>query len=235
MEVLNVINVTKRFGEFIAVDSVSFSIEEGKGPIAIIGPNGAGKTTLINVITKKLNPDKGRIFFYGKEITKLKPEHITKLGLVRTFQNVNIYPSLTVEENIMLTSLFSKSLKTKAYDIIEMLGLTPYRNRKAGALPFGVQKLIELGIALALKPKTLILDEPAAGLTYEERKRLVGILKDIGETIPLIIVEHDMDVVFNLANEIIVMNKGKIIATGKTSEIANNKVVREIYLGEEYA
>ncbi|MEM4000982.1 MAG: ABC transporter ATP-binding protein [Saccharolobus sp.] len=235
MEVLNIINVTKRFGEFIAVDSVSFSIEEGKGPIAIIGPNGAGKTTLINVITKKLNPDKGRIFFYGKEITKLKPEHITKLGLVRTFQNVNIYPSLTVEENIMLTSLFSKSLKTKAYDIIEMLGLTPYRNRKAGALPFGVQKLIELGIALALKPKTLILDEPAAGLTYEERKRLVGILKDIGETIPLIIVEHDMDVVFNLANEIIVMNKGKIIATGKTSEIANNKVVREIYLGEEYA
>jgi branched-chain amino acid transport system ATP-binding protein len=232
MEILRVENLSKSFDKFKAVNDVSFSLRELE-LTALIGPNGAGKTTLINLITKKLMPDSGRVFFMGKDITNLKPHQIVRLGIVRTFQIINMFPTLTVYENLKVCALTS-GLAAKEIDMIMLdLRLEKFRDAKILLrLPLGIQKLVELGMALALKPKLLLLDEPAAGLPHEDRKNLMRILKDIGERVTLLIVEHDIEFVFELAQRIIVMDKGKIIADGKPEEIASNKLIREIYLGE---
>jgi branched-chain amino acid transport system ATP-binding protein len=231
MEVLKVENLSKSFGEFKAVDGVSFSLRELE-ITALIGPNGAGKTTLVNLITKKLKPDTGRIIFYGVDITDLSPHSITRLGIVRTFQVVSLFPTLTVYENLKVAALASGTSTKELEGIMSDLRLEKFKDTRVAQLPFGLQKLVELGIALALKPKLLILDEPAAGLTYEDRKNLVKMLRDIGRRVTLMVIEHDMEVVFGLADRIMVMNRGKIIADGRPEEIASNKLVREIYLGE---
>jgi branched-chain amino acid transport system ATP-binding protein len=231
MEILRVENLSKSFGKFKAVNDVSFSLRELE-LTALIGPNGAGKTTLINLITKKLMPDSGRVFFMGKDITNLKPHQIVRLGIVRTFQIINTFPTLTVYENLKVCALTS-GLTAKEIDVIMSdLRLEKFRDVKILRLPLGIQKLVELSMALALKPKLLLLDEPAAGLPHEDRKNLMRILKDIGKRVTLLIVEHDIEFVFELAQRIMVMDKGKIIADGKPEEIASNKLVREIYLGE---
>jgi branched-chain amino acid transport system ATP-binding protein len=231
MEILRVENLSKSFGKFKAVNDVSFSLRELE-LTALIGPNGAGKTTLINLITKKLMLDSGRIFFMGKDITNLKPHQIVRLGIVRTFQIVNVFPTLTVYENLKVCALTS-GLATKEIDMIMLdLRLEKFRDVKILHLPLGIQKLVELGMALALRPKLLLLDEPAAGLPHEDRKNLMRILKDIGKRMTLLIVDHDIEFVFGLAQRIMVMDKGKIVADGKPEEIASNKLVREIYLGE---
>jgi branched-chain amino acid transport system ATP-binding protein len=231
MEILKVENLSKSFDEFKAVDGVSFSLKELE-ITALIGPNGAGKTTLVNLITKKLKPDTGRIIFRGVDITKLSPHSVTRLGIVRTFQVASLFPTLTVYENLKVAALASSTSTKEIEGIMSDLRLEKFKDTRVAQLPFGLQKLVELGIALALKPKLLILDEPAAGLTYEDRKSLIRMLKDMGRRITLMVIEHDMEVVFGLADRIIVMNKGKIIADGKPEEISSNKLVREIYLGE---
>ncbi|MDM7275612.1 MAG: ABC transporter ATP-binding protein [Thermoprotei archaeon] len=231
MEILKVENVTKKFGGFVAVNNVSFTVNRGE-TVAIIGPNGAGKTTLVNVITKKLEPDEGRVFFDGFEITRLPPHKITKLGLVRTFQVVNLFPTLTVRENMALAGL-SAGATGEVRRVIEMLGLEEYTDRVVAKVPLGVQKLVELGTSLLLKPKMLILDEPVAGLGAEDRLNMVKVLSELKKSLNLIIIEHDMDVVFALVDRIIVMDKGRIIADGRPEDIRENKLVKEIYLGGE--
>jgi branched-chain amino acid transport system ATP-binding protein len=230
-EILRVENLSKSFGKFKAVDNVSFSLRELE-ITALIGPNGAGKTTLVNLVTKKLKPDQGRILFMGRDITNLNSYQITRLGIVRTFQIVNLFPTLTVYENLKVAALGSKTNNKEIEMIMSELRLDKYKDVKVMNVSFGVQKLVELAMALLLKPKLLILDEPAAGLPREDRKNLMRILKEIGEKITLLVIEHDMEFVFELAQRIMVMNRGKIIADGKPDDIINNSIVREIYLGE---
>lgn len=232
MEILKVENLNKSFGEFKAVNNVTFSLRELE-LTALIGPNGAGKTTLVNLITKKLKPDSGRILFYGKDITRLSGAITTKLGIVRTFQIVSLFLTLTVYENLKIPALASKISDGELDEIISSLGLEKFRDIKVVQLPFGIQKLVELGIALALRPKLLILDEPAAGLSHEDRSNLVKLLRDIGRRVTLMIIEHDMEVVFGLAERVIVMNKGRIVADGRPGKIAEDRLIREIYLGED--
>jgi branched-chain amino acid transport system ATP-binding protein len=230
-EILRVENLSKSFGKFKAVDNVSFNLRELE-ITALIGPNGAGKTTLVNLVTKKLKPDQGRILFMGRDITNLNSYQITRLGIVRTFQIVNLFPTLTVYENLKVAALGSKTNNKEIEMIMSELRLDKYKDVKVMNVSFGVQKLVELAMALLLKPKLLILDEPAAGLPREDRKNLMRILKEIGEKITLLVIEHDMEFVFELAQRIMVMNRGKIIADGKPDDIINNSIVREIYLGE---
>jgi branched-chain amino acid transport system ATP-binding protein len=230
-EILRVENLSKSFGKFKAVDNVSFSLRELE-ITSLIGPNGAGKTTLVNLVTKKLKPDQGRILFMGRDITNLNSYQITRLGIVRTFQIVNLFPTLTVYENLKVAALGSKTDNKEIEMIMSELRLDKYKDVKVMNVSFGVQKLVELAMALLLKPKLLILDEPAAGLPREDRKNLMRILKEIGEKITLLVIEHDMEFVFELAQRIMVMNRGKIIADGKPEDIINNSIVREIYLGE---
>jgi branched-chain amino acid transport system ATP-binding protein len=232
VEILKVENLNKSFGEFKAVNNVTFSLRELE-LTALIGPNGAGKTTLVNLITKKLKPDSGRILFYGKDITRLSGAITTKLGIVRTFQIVSLFLTLTVYENLKIPALASKISDGELDEIISSLGLEKFRDIKVVQLPFGIQKLVELGIALALRPKLLILDEPAAGLSHEDRSNLVKLLRDIGRRVTLMIIEHDMEVVFGLAERVIVMNKGRIVADGRPGKIAEDRLIREIYLGED--
>lgn len=232
MELLRVDNVTKKFGDFIAVNNVSFSVKKGE-LVALIGPNGAGKTTLVNVITKRLKPDGGRVFFNGLEVTKLSAEAIAKLGLVRTFQITSIFPKLTVKENLIISAMRVGAEREVISEVVNELNLDKFLDRKAGVLPLGVQKLVELGMALALKPKMLILDEPAGGLGPEDRLSLVNTLLRLRERVNLMVIEHDMSIVFRLADRILVMDRGRIIADGKPEDIGRNKQVRQIYLGEE--
>ncbi|MEM2223368.1 MAG: ABC transporter ATP-binding protein [Acidilobaceae archaeon] len=231
MEILRVENITKRFGRFVAVDNVSFTISKGE-TVAIIGPNGAGKTTLVNVITKKLEPDGGRVFFDGIDITRLPPQKISRLGLIRTFQVVNLFPVLKVRENLALAGLRAGTTG-EVESVAEILGIKRYLDKRLVEVPLGVQKLVELGISLLLKPKMLILDEPVAGLGAEDRFNMVKVLSELKKSLNLIVIEHDMDVVFTLVDRIIVMDKGRIIADGKPENIRENKLVKEIYLGGE--
>ncbi|MEM1685421.1 MAG: ABC transporter ATP-binding protein [Acidilobaceae archaeon] len=231
MEILRVENITKRFGRFVAVDNVSFTISKGE-TVAIIGPNGAGKTTLVNVITKKLEPDGGRVFYDGIDITHLPPQKISRLGLIRTFQVVNLFPVLKVRENLALAGLRA-STTGEVESVAEILGIKRYLDKRLVEVPLGVQKLVELGISLLLKPKMLILDEPVAGLGAEDRFNMVKVLLELKKSLNLIVIEHDMDVVFTLVDRIIVMDKGRIIADGKPENIRENKLVKEIYLGGE--
>lgn len=231
MEILRVENITKRFGRFVAVDNVSFTISKGE-TVAIIGPNGAGKTTLVNVITKKLEPDGGRVFFDGIDITRLPPQKISRLGLIRTFQVVNLFPVLKVRENLALAGLRAGTTG-EVESVAEILGIKRYLDKRLVEVPLGVQKLVELGISLLLKPKMLILDEPVAGLGAEDRFNMVKVLSELKKSLNLIVIEHDMDVVFTLVDRIIVMDKGRIIADGKPENISENKLVKEIYLGGE--
>ncbi|MEM0365845.1 MAG: ABC transporter ATP-binding protein [Acidilobaceae archaeon] len=231
MEILRVENITKRFGRFVAVDNVSFTISKGE-TVAIIGPNGAGKTTLVNVITKKLEPDGGRVFYDGIDITRLPPQKISRLGLIRTFQVVNLFPVLKVRENLALAGLRAGTTG-EVESVAEILGIKRYLDKRLVEVPLGVQKLVELGISLLLKPKMLILDEPVAGLGAEDRFNMVKVLSELKKSLNLIVIEHDMDVVFTLVDRIIVMDKGRIIADEKPENIRENKLVKEIYLGGE--
>lgn len=231
MEILRVEDITKRFGSFVAVDKVSFTVSRGE-TVAIIGPNGAGKTTLVNIITKKLEPDEGRVFFDGIDITRLPPHKISRLGLVRTFQIVNLFPVLKVRENLALAAL-KAGTTDEVKSVAEILRIERYLDKRLVEVPLGVQRLVELGISLLLKPRMLILDEPVAGLGVEDRLNMVKVLSELKKSLSLIVIEHDMDVVFTLVNRIIVMDRGRIIADGKPENIRENKLVKEIYLGGE--
>ncbi len=228
-EVLRIENVVKRFGNFTAVAGVSLSFYEGER-VGLIGPNGAGKTTLINLISGHLKPDQGKIFFNGIDITKEPPHKRVAMGLNRTFQIPSIFKSLTVYQNILLAA--KRSGRADSVDaLMSVLGLEKYADVKAANLPYGVMKILELAITMASNPTLLLLDEPTAGLTIHEKQQIIELLKSLPEKYTIVMVEHDIDLVFGFAGRVVVMHRGEVLAEGRPEEIAVDTRVREVYLG----
>lgn len=243
--ILQVDNLAKSFNGFIAVAGVSFQVEKGE-LCSIIGPNGAGKTTVFNIITGHLRMDKGRVVFNGMDISRLPAHKICRLGLGRSFQRINIFPRLTVFENIQAAVLThrGKSLsfftsvqplfQEETEEILVGVGLQDHRDAVSGSLAYGFQKQLELGIALASDPKMLLLDEPTAGMSRQETKatiELIGkIVREKGLT--LLFTEHDMSVVFSISERIMVLHQGQLIASGPPDEVRTNQDVQKIYIGE---
>jgi branched-chain amino acid transport system ATP-binding protein len=238
----------KAFGKLAAVDGVDLRLPAGR-LTAVIGPNGAGKTTLINLVTGSLKPDSGAVYFKDEKITGLGPHRLVKRGISRSFQLMTIFPTLTVIQNVLLPVLSQRNGTGKPFArlsaqrealaqserILEEIGLLQERDRPAGLLSHGDQRLLELGIAIASNPVLCFLDEPSSGLTPAERGAVLALITTLsgsGKT-TFVIVEHDMDVVFSLAEWIVVMNRGRILAEGSPGEIRENREVREVYLGEE--
>lgn len=248
--ILSIEGLRKSFGKFVAIDGIDLNLRSDM-ITSLIGPNGAGKTTLINLITGSLRPDKGKVFFKGDNVTRLSPDKIVKKKITRSFQVMNIFPRLTVFQNIELPILpilgksrawFSgannySDVTEEVNKILEEVGLLDKRHVLAGELSHGDQRLLELGIALAPRPELCFLDEPSSGTNPVERAKVLELIKrlSVEEKITFVIVEHDMDVVLSLSDWIVVMNRGKILAEGEPGQIRENKEVREIYLGEEVA
>lgn len=244
--ILNVEGISKSFGGLLATDGVSFHVEEEE-LLAIIGPNGAGKTTLFNLLTGHIHPDHGRIFFKGRDITNLPPYEISRSGMGRSFQRLNIFPRLTTFENVQIAlfstyrinhQLFSSAKKlvlSETEEILEDVGLYSKRTTKGGLLAHGDQKRLEIGIALATKPDLLLLDEPTAAMSPRETEETAALIKELvsERKIALIFVEHDMNVVFGLSNKIKVLHQGRIICEGTPDEVKADAEVQRIYLGEE--
>ena len=249
-------NVTKKFGGVIAVNNISIKIKKGS-VTAIIGPNGAGKTTLLNLISGVLYPDKGKIFFEEKDITKTPPYRRARLGIARTFQNISIIPSLTVFENVIsgiiginmsnnIMKLFDTKqinkeansiIYKKAYEILDKVKLSDKALKLAIELTRAEQRVLDIALALATEPRLLLLDEPTSGLAYEDIPHIVNLIKDLKKTdhmLTIILVEHKLDVVKDLADKVIVMSEGKILTEGSYNDVINNRDVIEMYLGEEY-
>ncbi len=242
---LEVSDVARAFGGFQALGKVNLRVEEGEIS-AVIGPNGAGKTTLFNVITGHLVPDAGRIAFRGRDITGRPPHAICRLGLARSFQRTNIFPRLTVFENVQIAVL---SHERRAYGVweparglardrtmavLEDVGLTTRAGDPSGSLSYGDQKQLELGIALALEPTLLLLDEPTAGMSPQETRQSVALVERLARQrkLTVLFTEHDMDVVFAVAQRIRVLHQGRIIVEGRPEEIRGHPEVKRVYLGE---
>jgi branched-chain amino acid transport system ATP-binding protein len=251
---LSLEGVTRRYGGLVAVDTVDLDVAEG-GVTAVIGPNGAGKTTLFNLVSGFQKPNAGRIVFAGEDITMRLPEQIAASGLVRTFQLVQLFQNLSVLENIQVGchlhtrgGIFSALMRSRATreterevdararELLDFVGLEGAADSEARALAYGQQRLLEIARALAAKPKLLLLDEPAAGLSADESKRLSAAIRDIarrGTTVLLI--EHDMKLVMNTADTIAVMDFGRKIAEGTPAAIRENPAVITAYLGAGHA
>ena len=245
---LKIENLTVEFGKLVAVNNFSMEVKEGEIH-GLIGPNGAGKTTVFNAIYNFV-PYKGKILFLGKNLKNYPTYKLSYLGISRTYQNLSLFPTLTVYDNIALglytklksnffkdifgfDVLKSKEVKNKVFEITNLLNITYYQNSYPLFLPYGIQKLVELGRALICEPKLLLLDEPAAGLTKEEKVNLMEILKklrDLGYTI--LIVEHDMELIMDISSTITVMNFGNKISEGPPDFVSNDRKVIEAYLGE---
>jgi branched-chain amino acid transport system ATP-binding protein len=250
MELLRIENAKKNFGDFAAINGVSLALSAGQ-LTAIIGPNGAGKTTLINLATGAHPLDAGALYFKGGDITRLAVHDRIRKGLSRSFQIMNVFARLSVLENILVPVLArhgrtavpfrATERETRAVSdarqILREVGLADREGLPAGELSHGDQRLLELGIAIAPAPELCFLDEPSSGLTPTERSAVLELIRRLsGERrTTFVIVEHDMDVVFSLAERIVVMNRGEVLAEGSPAEIRGNRSVREVYLGEEVA
>lgn len=243
---LQVDSVVKSFDDFKAVNGANLAV--GKGEIvAVIGPNGAGKTTLFNLITGALKRDKGRIIFKGENIGVLPPYEICKKGISRSYQIVNIFPRLTVFKNVQVAVLSHQRRSTNLFrpaqdiaveetrSILESVGLSDKEKSIAGALSHGDQKILEIAIALGNEPELLILDEPTAGMSPEETSATMELVKRLAQMrgLTILFCEHDMDIVFSVAQSIMVMHQGRTLVQGKPEEVRNNPFVQEAYLGVE--
>jgi len=246
--VLSTRNVNKKFGSLVVADGISLSIPRGVR-YALIGPNGAGKTTLINLITGMLAPDSGEILLGDEAITALKPHQRVKRGLVRTFQINTLFPHLTALESVTLAVLerdghahnWWRGLSSFASEadeaavILKSLNLEKHSHKETRELAYGQQRLLEIALALATRPRVLLLDEPGAGVPKSESAELFAAVEGLSSELTVLFIEHDMDVVFRFASRILVMVGGRILVEGSPQEIARDERVREVYLGAAHA
>lgn len=249
--VLEMQNVEKHFGGVRAIDNFSVTLDQGKIH-GLIGPNGAGKTTIFNNITGIYAPNAGKILFNGQDITGTPPHRVAQLGIGRTFQNIRLFSNLPVLDNVIIASNLDatynlpqaffktakyrereKYVREKAMNLLEVVGLSDRSGELANSLPYGHQRKLEIARAMALDPKLLLLDEPAAGMNADESAELVSFVQEIRERfdITILMIEHHMDVVTNLCDHVTVLNFGKTIATGTPAEVKSNPEVIKAYLG----
>ncbi len=248
---LSVADLSLTFKGVRAIDQVSFDVEPGE-LFAIIGPNGAGKTSVFNCASGVYLPTTGRITFDGRDITGMRPHKVAALGLVRTFQNVEVFPSMSVIDNLLLgryhhmrTGLLTGALwagravreevehRRRVEEIIDFLEIQSIRSTQVGSLPHGLQKRVELGRALAMEPRLLMLDEPVAGMNQEETEDMVRFILDVNEElgVTVVLVEHDMGVVMDISSRVCVLDFGRVVAIGPPTEVARDPAVVEAYLG----
>jgi len=254
MSILSLSGLSRSFGGLKAVDGVGFEAAS-LDITAVIGPNGAGKTTLFNLISGSLSPDSGTVLFDGSDITGMKPFKVARRGMARTFQAIKLSKRMTALENVMIgrhvrsragflsgmlaapwTRAEERSIREESMKAIELLGIAEYRDRETGGLPFGIQRSVELARALASEPKLLLLDEPASGLNLRETRLLAELIVAIRDRgVSILVVEHDMSLVMDISDQIVVLSFGRRIAQGRPREIQSNREVIDIYLGEEDA
>ncbi len=244
------------FGGIQALEGICFTMNKGE-ILSVIGPNGAGKTTLFNCISGLYVPDRGDIYFHGRSLVRKKPDVIARMGIARTFQNIELFAHMNTMENIMLgrhihmrTGLFHGMTlwgrrspagreelrhREKVEHIIDFLELQNVRDTFVGALPYGTQKVIELGRALALEPELLLLDEPCAGMNSEEKQDMIFWIKDIQDDlgITILLIEHDMKMVMDISDRVLAVNFGKPLTLGTPEEVQNHEQVLKAYIGEE--
>ena len=246
MEALRVEGLSKNFGGIEALRDVSFTVEAGE-KLAIIGPNGAGKTTLLNVLNGQHAANSGHIYFMGRDITHLSVQKRAHLGMARAFQSSTLFPSMSVLNNLLLAIHgmrpsrlhFFRSFETyheygsEAERGLKSVHLWEKKEEVVGDLSHGEQKRLEIAMSLALEPKLLLLDEPSAGLTTGESSDVAAILRNLGTTITILIVAHDMDLIFGIADYILVLHYGRVLCTGTPNDVQCNAKVREIYMGVE--
>ena len=237
-------NLHKTFDGFVAVSSVDLTVDE-RETHALIGPNGAGKSTFFNLITGHLLPDRGTVTFGGEAITHMPPHRIVKKGIARSFQRINVFPSMSVFENVQVALIARNSQHYKLFvpsaplhreeadELLNLVGLSEERHEVAGELAYGKQKQLELAIALTANPKLLLLDEPTAGMSARETFEAMELIRQITEErgLSLLFTEHDMTVVFGIARRISVLHHGEIIASGTPEEVQKDSEVRRVYLG----